>query len=63
MERFNRVREDWEKLYWDGAPRAPDQDPVAKRPIDHYQILGLRKYVVLSPTQFFGMRLGQKLRS
>ena len=47
MERFNRTREEWEKLYWDGVPRAPDQDPVAKRPIDHYQVLGLRKYVLL----------------
>ncbi|KAG0630276.1 hypothetical protein M758_1G167300 [Ceratodon purpureus] len=46
MERFNQTREEWEKLYWDGAPRAPDQDPIAMRPIDHYQILGLRKYVV-----------------
>jgi hypothetical protein len=46
MERFNRTREEWEKLYWDGAPRAPDQDPVAQRPIDHYQDLGLRKYVI-----------------
>ncbi|XP_024379896.1 uncharacterized protein [Physcomitrium patens] len=43
MERFNRTREEWEKLYWDGVPRAPDQDPVAKRPIDHYLVLGLRK--------------------
>ncbi|KAG0561158.1 hypothetical protein M758_1G167300 [Ceratodon purpureus] len=43
MERFNQTREEWEKLYWDGAPRAPDQDPIAMRPIDHYQILGLRK--------------------
>lgn len=60
MERFNCTREEWEKLFWDGAPRAPDQDPVAKRPLDHYQILGLRKYVVPSPFPLFEYELGRR---
>ena len=38
MKRFNRMREEWKKLYWDEVPRALDHDPVAKRPIDHYQV-------------------------
>lgn len=52
MARFNHVREEWEKLFMDGAPKAPDQDPVVLRPIDHYQILGLRKYAFPRPISF-----------
>ena len=43
MKRFNDTREEWEELYWDGIPKEPLIE-AGKRPVDHYLVLGLRKY-------------------
>ncbi|CAK9226803.1 unnamed protein product [Sphagnum jensenii] len=44
MERFQKTREEWEKLHWDGIPKEPASNLELKTPrLDHYQVLGLRK--------------------
>jgi hypothetical protein len=45
MERFQKTREEWEKLHWDGIPKEPASNLELKTArLDHYQVLGLRKY-------------------
>jgi hypothetical protein len=47
MERFQKTREEWEKLHWDGIPKEPASNLELKTPrLDHYQVLGLRKYSI-----------------
>ncbi|CAM6008227.1 unnamed protein product [Sphagnum balticum] len=44
MERFQRTRDEWEKLHWDGIPKEPASNFELKtRKLDHYQVLGLKK--------------------
>jgi hypothetical protein len=55
MERFQRTREEWEKLHWDGIPKEPASNFELKtRKLDHYQVLGLKKYCV-SVTLFISL--------